>query len=123
MDDELRCGEEERHDEDEEVGHQLLQVHPLPLVREVFPNDVIRRRCVPVNRISKEFSDCNIYQTLHLSGLMATVEWGGLNLGKELKTEVRERMIPLEVEDRVLVVPEDGSGVVDVLKSHKSLRK
>ena len=32
-------------------------------------------------------------------------------------------MIPLEVEDGVLVVPKDGSGVVDVLKSHKSLRK
>ena len=35
----------------------------------------------------------------------------------------REKMIPLEVEDGVLVVPKDGSGVVDVLKSHKSLRK
>ena len=81
MDDELRCGEEECHDEDEQVGHQLLQVHPLPLVREVLPDDVIRRWSIPVKRISKKFSDCNLYQTLHLSGLMATVDWGGLNLG------------------------------------------
>ena len=90
MDDELRCGEEERHDEDEEVGHQLLQVHPLPLVREVFPNDVVRRWRVPDGRISKKFSDYNIYQTLQLSGLMATVEWGGLNLGKELNIKFNE---------------------------------
>ena len=74
VDDELRCGEEECHDEDEEVGHQLLQVHPLPLVRKVFPNDVVRRWRVPDGKISKKFSDCNIYQTLQLSGLMATVE-------------------------------------------------
>ena len=90
VDDELRCGEEERHDEDEEVGHQLLQVHPLPLVREVFPNDVVRRWRVPGGRISKKFSDCNIYQTLQLSGLMATVEWGGLNLGTELNIKFNE---------------------------------
>ena len=67
MDDELRCGEEERHDEDEEVGHQLLQVHPLPLVREVFPNDVIRRWRVPVNdRISKKFSAIEIFTKLSI---------------------------------------------------------
>ena len=127
MDNELRCGEEESDDEDEQVGHQLLQVHPLPLVREVFPNDVIWRWRVPVHdRISKESRDCNIYQTLHLSGLMATVEWGGLNLRVELNINFkreRKKIIPLEVEYRVLVVPEDGSGVVDVLKSHKSLKK
>ena len=76
-----------------------------------------------MDRILKKFTDCNFYQTLHLSGLMATVEWGGLNLGKELKTEESERMIPLEVEYGVLVVPKDSAGVVDVLKSHKSLRK
>ena len=49
-----------------------------------------------------------------------------MNLGIELKINfVRERkkIIPLEVEYGVLVVPEDGPGVVDVLKSHKSLRK
>jgi hypothetical protein len=31
--------------------------------------------------------------------------------------------LELEVEYGVLVVPEDGPSVVDVLKSHKSLRK
>ena len=72
----------------------------------------------------KSLKDCNLYQTLHLSGLMATVDWGGLNLGIELNISfVREKMIPLEVEYGVLVVPKYSSGVVDVLKSHKRLRK
>ena len=98
MDDELRCGEEECHDEDEQVGHQLLQVHPLPLVREVFPNDVIRRWSIPVEMISKKFSDCNLYQTLHLSGLMATVDWGGLNLGNKLNVNfMKERKSHLKL--------------------------
>ena len=77
-----------------------------------------------MDRISKKFANCNLYQTLHLSGLMATVDWGGLNLGIELNISfVREKMVPLEVEYGVLVVPQHGSGVVDVLKSHKRLRK
>ena len=77
-----------------------------------------------MDRILKKFTDCNFYQTLHLSGLMATVDWGGLNLGIELNINfMREKMIPLEVEYGVLVVPKDSAGVVDVLKSHKSLRK
>ena len=55
---------------------------------------------------------------------MATVDWGGLNLGIELNISfVREKMVPLEVEYGVLVVPKYSSGVVDVLKSHKRLRK
>ena len=50
----------------------------------------IRRWRVPGGRISKKFSDCKIYQTLQLSGLMATVEWGGLNLGTELNIKFNE---------------------------------
>ena len=77
-----------------------------------------------MDKISKSLKDCNLYQTLHLSGLMATVDWGGLNLGIELNISfMREKIILLEVEYGVLVVPQHSSGVVDVLKSHKRLRK
>ena len=48
VDDELGSCEEEGNQEDEQVCHQLLQVHPLPLVREVLPDYIIWRRGVPV---------------------------------------------------------------------------
>ena len=46
LDDELRHGEVEGVQEDEEVGQDLLEVSPLP-VREVLPDDVTRRRSIP----------------------------------------------------------------------------
>ena len=48
VDDELGSCEEEGDQEDEQVRHQLLQVHPLPLVREVLPDYIIWRWGVPV---------------------------------------------------------------------------
>ena len=49
---------------------------------------------------------------------------GWLEPGKLIKCKFHEReKIPLEVEYGVLVVPKDSSSVVDVLESHKSLRK
>ena len=46
VDNELRGGEEEPHQEDEDVCQDLLDVRPLP-VRKVFPYDVTGRRSVP----------------------------------------------------------------------------
>ena len=74
VDDELGSCEEEGNQEDEQVCHQLLQVHPLPLVREVLPDYIIWRWGVPVKHISKMFVHRSVYQTLHLSGLMATFD-------------------------------------------------
>ena len=46
VDHELGSGQEEAHQEDEDVGQDLLEVSPLP-VREVLPDDVSWRRSIP----------------------------------------------------------------------------
>ena len=46
MDNVLRCGQEEGHHEDEDIGNELLGDSPAP-VGHVLPDDVPRRRSIP----------------------------------------------------------------------------